>query len=52
MEIETPKKLMERMEKEVIPSMVQKMNSVIASANLLKNAKGPNKRIANNTNQN
>ena len=52
METENPEKLMERIEKEVIPSMMQKMNSVVASASLLKNAKGPNKRIANESNQN
>jgi len=46
MKEETPEKFLERMEKEFVPSMERKMNSIIASANLLKNAQGSNKRFA------
>jgi hypothetical protein len=52
MEIENPAQLIERLEKEVIPSMLQKMNSVIESADRLKNVTIDNKRVANSTNQN
>lgn len=49
---DTAEKLIKKMETEVIPAMMERMNSIIASANLLKNTKRPNKRVASPTNQN
>ena len=52
MEADSLQKMAGKMEKEVIPSMIQKMNSVIASASLLKNIQVQQKRVAISTNQN